>query len=188
MFVDERNNRLSQDVILLVVSIFFAIFLVRSGVANQLVSSLNGLQWFGIILVGLFFTSFFTIAPSIVLITVFAKSTPLFTLAVLGGLGAMIGDYLMFLIVKDRFSEDIRYLVSFSKGNRLINIFRTHLFKSIVPFVGALIIVSPFPDEIGVAMLGMSKINNKIFLLLSFVLSGVGIVIVGWLGRSLFNY
>ena len=133
----------------------------------------------------MFFTSFFTTAPAIVLIGVLVQTTPLIMVAIIGGLGAALGDYIIFRFVKDRISEDINYLLSFQKTKRFFAIFKTRLFIFFTPFIAALIIASPFPDEIGVAMLGLSKIKDKTFLLISFIANGVGILVVGWVARGI---
>jgi hypothetical protein len=170
---------------LIIVSIGFAIFIVKTGIVHQFIATFDNFQYFSIILAGIFFTSAFTTAPSIALLGTFAETTPLPILVVLGGLGAVLGDYIIFRFVKDRVSEDIRYLLSFSKGHRFSAIFRTQLFRFFVPFVGALIIASPFPDEIGVAMLGLSRVKNRTFFLLSFVFNSVGIFAIGWLVKEI---
>lgn len=103
----------------------------------------------------------------------------------IGGLGAALGDYIIFRFVKDRILEDIRYLLSFKKGYRFPAIFKTGLFKFFVPLTAALIIASPFPDEIGVAMLGLSKMKNRIFLLISFIFNGIGILVIGWVAKGI---
>jgi hypothetical protein len=64
-----------------------------------------------------------------------------------------------------------------------MSIFKTKLFYWFVPFFGAVIIASPFPDEIGVSMLGMSKLGSRYFLLISFVFNSLGIFIIGRLAQ-----
>jgi len=47
-----------------------------------------------------------------------------------------------------------------------------------LPVIGAIIIASPFPDEIGVSLVGISKIKTYQFLLVSFILNAIGIFLV----------
>lgn len=181
----KKRKHLFQDVIFITVSVVFATYIAGTGTAQYLVASLGSLQLFGVFMAGMFFTSAFTTAPAIVLLGTLAKTTPMPLLVILGSLGAVLGDYIIFIFVKDRVSEDLKYLLSFSRSQRFLAIFRTRLFSFFVPFIGALIIASPLPDEIGVAMLGLSKMKNKIFLLLSFVFNGIGIFIIGWLAKNI---
>lgn len=174
-----------QDLIFLVVSISFAVFVTKTGITHQLVASFGDLNWFGVIIAGSFFTSVFTIVPSIAVISAFAETTPLPTLALLGGLGAVVGDYIIFRLVKDRMSADVDYLISFSGARRYLAIFRTHLFKFLVPFLGALVIASPLPNELGITMMGLAKVKDRSFLVISFIFNSLGILIIGWLAKSI---
>jgi uncharacterized membrane protein YdjX (TVP38/TMEM64 family) len=47
-----------------------------------------------------------------------------------------------------------------------------------LPIIGALIIISPFPDEIGIGLMGLSKIKKWQFMLISFALNSLGIFII----------
>lgn len=185
--MSKKEKRLFQDILILIISISFAVFIIKTGIAYKFIMSLGNWQYFGVFLSGMFFTSVFTAAPSIVLLSEFAQTTPLFVLAILGGMGAALGDYVLFRFVKDRIFDDIKHLLSFSKRKRFPVIFQTRLFKFFVPFLGALILASPFPDEIGVMMLGMSKVKNRIFFLISFISNGVGIFIIGWIAKIITN-
>jgi len=183
--MNEQNRHLLQDVVFLVVIISLSVVAVKTGLAEAFVLSLGVSQWLGIILAGVFFTSIFTTAPAIALLSTFAETTSLPLLALLGGLGAVLGDYIIFRLVKDRITKDFEYLLSFSKRKRFTLIFRTRTFKYFAPFLGALIIASPLPDEMGVAMLGASKIKDKYFFLLSFLANGAGILVIGWIARHI---
>lgn len=178
--MSRKKRRLFLDLIFLVVSIFFAFYISKTGIASRFIVSLGDLGWLGIITAGMFFTSVFTTAPSIILLSQFAKTTPILVLTLLGGFGAMLGDYIIFKFVRDRIYDDVKYLVSFTKPKRFLGIFRTKLFHYFVPFIGAMIIASPFPDEIGIAMLGFSKIKPSHFSVISFIFNAIGIFMIGF--------
>ncbi|OHA42662.1 MAG: hypothetical protein A3G59_00530 [Candidatus Taylorbacteria bacterium RIFCSPLOWO2_12_FULL_47_20] len=183
--MDQRRQQLVQDLMLVIVSVCIAVLLTITGVAEKFVLSLNNFSWSGMILAGIFFTSIFTVAPSIVLIGGFAQASYLPVLAILGGVGAVVGDYIIFRFVKDRVSEDFKYLFSISRRQRIRAILNTRVFRFLVPFLGAIIIASPLPDEIGVTLLGMSKVKYGLFFPLTFVLNGAGILFIGWLARAI---
>lgn len=176
----KKQIHLFQDLLILAISICFAIFVYRSGIAGDFVSFFagHGLYWLGVFFAGMFFTSIFTTAPAIVLLVEFAQTTPLIPLVILGALGSVLGDYIIFFFVKNRVADDIKYLLSFSKGFRLPIIFQTRLFRYFVVLLGAMVIASPLPDEIGVAMLGLSKMNNRAFLAISFIFNALGILLI----------
>jgi len=54
--------------------------------------------------------------------------------------------------------------------------------KIFVAILAGLIIASPLPDEIGIALLGMIKYKTKYFLLYSFLLNFIGIFLISYLG------
>ncbi|MBU1046815.1 hypothetical protein KKH36_03490 [Patescibacteria group bacterium] len=184
----DLNKQIIKDILFFVASIIVAIFFIKSGIAHQFISALDGYNWLGIIFAGLFFTSIFTSAPSIVLLGVFTETTPLYLIALLGGLGAVLGDFIIFYFVRDRISKDLSQLLAVSPGLRVPLIFKKELFKFLLPFLGAFIIASPLPDELGVVMLGISNISKKRFILLTFVLNSIGIFIVAWMAKLILGF
>lgn len=180
-----KRIHLFQDIVMIIVSVTCALFFVESGLSQKFVASLGSLQLFGVLLAGIFFTSIFTTAPAIALLATLAETTSLPTLVIMGGIGAVLGDYVIFRFVKDRISKDFEYIFSFSRKRRYSAILKTRVFRFFVPFLAAVIIASPFPDEIGVALLGATKIKGNAFFALSFIANGAGILVIGWIAKTL---
>lgn len=176
--MSKQKNQFIEDFLIIALSIYIAVFLAQAGILSSFITSLKGYEFLGILLAGLFFTSVFTTAPAIALLVQFSHTTNLALLALLGGLGAVLGDYIIFKFIKNRVSEDLEYLLSTPQTKRFSKIFKTRLFKFFAPFLGALIIASPLPDELGVIILGMSKISDKNFFPISFTLNSLGILII----------
>jgi len=59
------------------------------------------------------------------------------------------------------------------------------LFRWSMVLFGALVIASPLPDEIGLAMMGLSKVKTLLFIPISFSLNAFGILIIGLIARTL---
>lgn len=178
-----KNSGLVRDLAIVALSVFAAVVLLESGVFAYLLIRFQEFRFIGSFVAGVFFTSIFTVAPATVIIVEIAKSgTPLWELAVFGGLGAMIGDLVIFRFVRDRISVDISTLIQDRKG-RWGKIFRLRSFKWVAAFFGAVVIASPLPDEAGLALMGFSKIKTVFFLPLSFVLNSAGILVIGILAR-----
>jgi len=57
-------------------------------------------------------------------------------------------------------------------------VLHTKYFSWTLPVIGAIIIASPFPDEIGVSLMGISKMKTYQFILISFLLNAIGIFLV----------
>lgn len=180
----KKKRQVIEDIIIILVSIIVGFFIYKNGWAHTFTGYFADFKIFAIFISGMFFTSIFTTAPSIALLTDLSGSVPLWQLSLFGGLGAMIGDLIIFKFVRDRFSEDLNFLLA-DQTKRFRKIFKTKLFEFFLPFIGALIIASPLPDELGVTILGFSKINKKFFLMLSFVFNGLGILFIGYLAQIL---
>src|SRR3990167_4800185 len=155
------NNGLFRDLAVITLSIFVAIILAKTGTLEGLITSTQEMRFIGSFIAGILFVSVFTAAPATVALGEIAQSNSVIMVAIVGGLGALIGDIIIFRFVKDRVSEHFAYLIKASRSERLFSIFKLKLFHWIIPFVGALIIASPLPDEIGVTMLGLSKMKNS---------------------------
>lgn len=138
---------------------------------------------------GFFFTSVFTIAPAMVAIAELAKIESLWILVPFGGLGAVVGDMIIFLFVRERLSKDmtavIGKIVGRFKYRALVRSLNFKPLRWINPILGALIIASPLPDEIGLAFLGFSKIRPVIVIPLVFLFNSFGILAVGLVAQAL---
>ena len=58
--------------------------------------------------------------------------------------------------------------------------FRFKHFRWLTLLAGALLIASPLPDELGIALLGFSKVSTRYFAILSFVFNFLGILGIGF--------
>ncbi len=172
---------------IIILSIVVAVILVKTGALESLLSSTQELRFIGSFVAGMLFTSIFTVAPATVVLAEIAQSNPVFWVAFFGGIGALVGDLVIFRFVKDRLSDDFLYLIKKSKSERLISIFRLRLFRRLIPFVGALIVASPLPDELGLTMMGLSKMKTSLFIPLSFLLNFLGILVIGLIAKNLFG-
>lgn len=182
----QNGNHVLQDVALIVFSVLIAVLLVRTGMLTSLLASIGEMEIFGAFIAGMFFTSIFTTAPSIAALGEISLLQGIFGTALLGAMGAVVGDLIIFRFVRNRFSEHVSEIVVHqSIWRRFHLLFKHRFFRWITLLVGGLILASPFPDELGIAVLGFSKMRVKYFALLSFVFNFIGIALIGLLVRSL---
>jgi hypothetical protein len=175
-----------HDIFIILVSIGTAVLLARTDVFERLVSSARELEFVSSFVAGLFFTSVFTTAPAMVALGEIARINSLLPTAFFGAIGAVIGDYIIFRFMRDRFAEHVLELVSHRHlGKRLGVLLRRRLFRWLSFFVGGLIIASPLPDELGLGLFGFSKMRTSLFVPLSFVFNFIGIVLIGLVAKSL---
>jgi hypothetical protein len=182
---ESPRGNLFRDLAIVIFSVIIAALLVKTGVLENLLANTKDFKIFGSFIAGIFFTSIFTVAPATVVLGEIARANSLLVTVFLGGLGAALGDLLIFRFVKNSLVEDFASLVKKSGFKRLPAIFRLKSFRWFLAFLGALVIASPLPDELGLAMMGLSKMKISVFIPLSFLLNSLGILIIGLIARSL---
>jgi len=99
--------------------------------------------------------------------------------------GAVCGDILLFHLFKNHVAKDVNTLIGLSKNNLLKNILHNRAFRWVGILVGALIISSPLPDELGIALMGLTKMEVKSFIPVSFTFNFFGIYLIGLASRLL---
>jgi hypothetical protein len=180
-----HNNNLIKDFAIIVLSIIIAIILVKTGLIKEWLASVQEMKFIGSFIAGLFFTSFFTVAPATAVLAEAARLNSVWWVAFFGGIGALIGDLIIFRFIKNRLSEDFFYLINQSKFRKLKSAFRWKFIKWLMPFIGALVIASPLPDELGLIMMGLAKTKNSLFIPIAFLLNFSGILVIGLIAKTL---
>ena len=180
-----KRKHLLIDFTLLLASIVLAVAIVRLGWVHALLGWAGDGVLLASFVAGMFFTSLMTTAPALAVLGELAQEGNLFLVAVVGGMGAVVGDYIIFAFVRDRIADDIAYLLRRTGTPRFFKLFHRRTLRWALPFIGALIIASPFPDELGLALLGLSKMSTVRFVLISFIFNATGILLIGLAARSL---
>jgi hypothetical protein len=167
-----------KNTFFLIVSLLIFFYFADTRLVKNIIESIGELGYIGSFLVGIFFVSTFTVAPASVALFYLAQDLNPIQVALCAGAGAVIGDYIIFRFLKDRVFEEIKPVLMKLGGARLSRLIATPYFAWFVPVLGALIIASPLPDEIGISLLGISKLKNWQFLALSLILNSLGIFII----------
>ena len=114
-----------------------------------------------------------------------AHVSSLLTVAFFGALGAVLGDLLIFKFLRDRLDRDVVFLLKgSSRLRRLKALFHLKLFRWVSFFIGGLILATPLPDELGLAVMGLSKTRIWVFALISFAFKFVSILFIVWLVKT----
>ena len=181
---DNQVRHLTRDLVIVWFSVLLAVILMRLGLIHQLVEATRSFEFLTEFIAGILFTSTFTTPLAIATFLELGDYGfhPLLT-ALIGGAGAVLGDYLIYLFVKDDLTEDLLALVKPFKRTFLGQLLKSRLFYWLTPIVAALIIASPVPDELGVSLLGAIKLDRRIFLLVSYSFNTLGILAVLLVGR-----
>lgn len=177
--MNRQRNNLKTDAAIVVISVIVAVILVKTGAIKGLLAAAQGMEIWGSLIAGVFFVSGFTVAPATVVLASIAQTHSALTVAALGGLGALFGDLVIFSFIKDRLAGDLEALLEKTHPTRLLHVFHLRFFRWLLPFFGALIIASPLPNEIGITIMGLSKIKTYIFVPMLFALNFLGILTIG---------
>jgi hypothetical protein len=171
-------GNLWRDLVIIGLGITITLLLVRMGALGHILAATDEQAYIGSFISGIFFTSIFTIAPASIALGVLSHYESAATVALWGSLGAMTGDLLLFLFIRDVFADDVDGIAVVRKWKRMIARPHHGLTRILLPLMGALVIASPLPDEIGLAILGFSKTKTIYMLPITFVMNFLGIYAV----------
>jgi len=168
-----------KNLTFLLISIIVALFISRYEPFHNFLLNLGDFGYIGAFIAGILFVSTFTVATGAVILLVLAERLSPIEIGILAGLGAVVGDFLIFRFIKDNLAQEVNDIYEHIDGNHHVKrIFHTKYFSWTLPVIGAIIIATPFPDEIGVSLMGISKMKTYKFLLVTFILNAIGIFLV----------
>ncbi len=160
-------------------SLVLAFFVYQNETIHSFLLHLGNTGYIGAFFAGILFVSTFTVATGAIILFVLAETLSPIEIGIIAGLGAVVGDFVIFRFVKDDLAREITSIYSkFDRNHHLKKVLHTKYFSWTLPVLGAVIVASPLPDEIGVSLMGISKMTTPKFLLISFVLNAVGIFLV----------
>lgn len=163
-----------------IAAIFVTILLYFSGFLEDFVLYLRTLGYLGSFFLGLFYTTAFTTPLSTVSYLLLDGGINPVIGGLLGGFGAMLTDLCIYKISE---SEVGKKFIIGKKTYKIKKIKNKFLLK-ISPFLAALIIAIPIPDELAAVLLGVEKYNMRRFALISFFANSLGIFLLLYLGLS----
>lgn len=160
-------------------SIIFALIFSRFEAFHTFLLNLGDLGYLGAFIAGILFVSTFTVATGAVILLVLAERLSPVEIGIIAGLGAVVGDFTIFRFIKDNLANELTDIYNHIDGNHhLTRVLHSRYFGWTLPVIGAIVIASPFPDEIGVSLMSISKMKTYQFLLVSFILNAIGIFLV----------
>jgi hypothetical protein len=177
-----------KHTVLLLVSLFLFVLALDTALLTTTLGAIIGLGYLGAFIAGVFFPSLFTFAPASTVIVLLANSglNPVVVALVAAG-GAMIGDFLILRFVEEKVAYELKpiairfgipQIISYLQDSRSTN--------WLVRLSGALFIASPLPDEVGIGLLGISKVGNTVFFTTCYALNALGILALAMLGKTVF--
>lgn len=167
-------------ILILLMGVAYIIFSEPS-IGNS-VNSLGNYGYIGNLIAGILFSFGFTTPFAVGFFIVYNTDNILLT-AIIGGIGALISDLLIFKIIKFSFMDEFKRLEKterIQELNWLINYEFGHKIRNYLMYIFAgVVIASPLPDELGVIMLaGLTRIRLRSFMIISFLFNTIGIYVM----------
>lgn len=178
-----NKKMIIRDIIIVFFSVILAIVIKKTALLPGLLLAARKFNFFGSFLAGMFFVSIFTFVPATAALTELVQNSSPLWVALFGAGGALLGDFLIFRFIRDSLSENLISLIKRSRGERFLARFNSRPFGWLGPLLGAVIIASPFPDELGIALMGFSRTKNSFFIPVAFTLNFIGIYIIVFIAK-----
>ncbi len=139
----------------------------------------------GIFVAGALYTYGFTASAAMFLIPSFLPDYPVIFIALIAGLGATLADITIFRLLKGNLKKEIDRVRRIPAVGRVLStpLLRFTFVRNIIGFV---IIMSPLPDELGVAFLTMTKMHESTFRIVSFTANILGVYLLASAGTLLY--
>jgi len=180
-----------KNLIIFFVSVLVGYLIVKSPAIDRLLENLKNFGYVGAFAAGSLFTYAFTTVPASGIIFKMGRYLHPLPVAFIGAFGSVLSDYIIFHLVKTKLVDEIKLLtceiknlskpishLPFTKEITYLTwkkICRMKRFRILIPVVAGLIIASPLPDEIGVAIFGAAKFEPKKFIAMAYLLNFAGI-------------
>lgn len=160
------------------ISILLTIFLSKNNSLNQTIFSVSQIPILGSFIAGVLYVSASTAPFGVFLLLALSKNLSAIEISIIAGLGGVAADFFLFRFFRSNILSEITSIYNKLGGSRLTKLMRHRFLRWSLPVIGAIIIASPFPDEIGIALMGISKIKTYQFVLLSLFLDISGVFLL----------
>ena len=163
---------------LIFISILLTIFLSKYNFLNEPLFNLRHTPFLGSFIAGILYVSASTAALGILMLSDLAKTISPIEIAIIAGLGGAVADFTLFRFFKGDLIGEITPIYNKFGGRHLTRLMYHKYFRWSLPIIGAIIIASPIPDELGISLMGLSRIKTYQFVLLSLVLDITGVFLL----------
>lgn len=172
------RNYKYKGLTLVFISILLTIFLSKYNFLNDGLFNLRHIPFIGSFIAGILYVSASTAALGVLMLSDLATTSSSLEIAIIAGLGGAVADFVIFRFFKGNLIGEITPIYNRFGGKHLTKLMYHKYFRWSLPIVGAIIIASPFPDELGISLMGLTKIKNYQFIVLSFILDAAGIFLL----------
>lgn len=168
-------RHLVRDAFIVTASIVVSILLVNLGVIDGFIEATESYKILSAFLAGAFFTSVFTVAPASVALVAISNSFSPIMVSFFGAIGATLLNLLIISFIRKEITQDLGGLQKMNLKHHLIKAFHFGFMKWVAFIVGLFLLATPLPDEPGLVLIGLSKINPNYLPIIFFVSHFLGI-------------
>ena len=118
-----------KNITLAFLGIILAIYLSQVEVFHQFLLHLGTLGYLGAFLAGILFVSTFTVGTGMLILFTLAQNLHPLEIAILAGLGAVLGDLIIFHLVKDHLTSEMKSIYNNLGGKHLSKLLHTKYFN-----------------------------------------------------------
>ncbi len=136
--------------------------------------------YLGALVVGAFYSYTITTVPATAAVFVLGSDLNPFLIAFLGAFGSAFSDSIIFIITKRKLHKEVQRV-----ENKFLSLKTIKWFHISIPVLAFLVVASPLPDELGVALMAIAGLKGKKFLIFSYAANFTGLLIIATLGQSL---
>ncbi len=184
LFLRYKNWRFHNTALLILsLALFFGLEQVAPFI-DSVVSYIGDFGYLGAFFTGMFFVSTFTVAPAAVILYHLTQDLYMPLVALIASAGGVLGDYIIFRFLKDGLFEELVPVFRNLGGSHLSKFFATPYFAWLTPALGALLLVSPLPDEFGLSLMSTVHLTKWQFVAVSYVCNIVSIYLVIIIGNA----
>jgi hypothetical protein len=185
-----RIKKYPRLVILILTFIISAIFFTEAHAHPELNEFLISLGYSGTFFAGMLYAYGFTSAPATAILLILAEEQNIFLAGLIGGIGALLSDLILYLFVRNIFADEIERLrsksVLFGKVNSSSNKSGKPLKRYLMMAIGGFLIASPLPTEIGITLMAsMKNLGTARFLAVAYPLHTAGIFMILFAGIAI---
>ncbi len=164
------KNYKYKGLTLIFISILLTILLSKYNFLDRFFFQTRYVPFIGSFIAGVLYVSTSTAPLGILMLSDLSKRLSPIEISLLAGLGGSIADFVIFRFFKDDLIKELTPFYNKLGGQHLTKLMHHKLLRWSLPIIGAVIIASPLPDEVGISLMGISKIKSYQFFMLSLVL------------------
>lgn len=183
--MDKLIKKIKYPKFLLLFLTFLAAYIFLYGESySPLRNYIVSLGYIGAFLAGIMYSYGFTAAFATSIFLILSKHQNIFAAALIGGIGSLFADLVLFEFIRHSFRDEIDKLAKEKLIIKIHSLMPQIIKKYMLPIMAGIVIASPLPDEIGVPLIASIRtFSVRAFSLISYTLNTAGIFFILYIGN-----